>query len=72
MFVFEFVVLLLVVQGGTVQILPTPPSWPEVRIKNYLNENTKFLLLLCGTVPNRPELVLVQGLEVGDPVGSQS
>ena len=28
-FVFKFVVLLLVVRGGTV-CLPTPPSWPEV------------------------------------------
>ena len=33
-FVFKFVVLLLVVRGGTV-CLPTPPSWPEVLFQAF-------------------------------------
>ena len=35
-FVFKFVVLLLVVRGGTV-CLPTPPSWLEVQFCLLIN-----------------------------------
>ena len=43
-FVFKFVVVLLVVQGGTVY-LPMPPSWPEI----YISISVAFGILteLC-------------------------
>ena len=31
-FVYKFVVVLLLVVGGSTECLPTPPSWPEVHI----------------------------------------
>ena len=39
-FVFKFVVVLLVVRGGTV-CLPMPPSWPEV--PHYFNYTNGFM-----------------------------
>ena len=48
-FVFKFVVVLLVVRGGTVY-LPMPPSWPEVSLCFSFNpENNSSTVILLPT-----------------------
>ena len=52
-FVFKFVVvLLLVVQGGTV-CLPMPPSWPEV-LKSYFIDYAITVVPICLPPPSTP------------------